>query len=107
MKWLFLVVAFWLGAASGVSASLSPRRESSRADKEIPPALNAKLPPQVRAQATTQEANPEFNITEETEVLLNGQPCKYAEVPGHANIIWMKVATDRKTVLKIHFRTRK
>jgi hypothetical protein len=50
---------------------------------------------------------PEFVITEQTEVLLDGKPCKYQDVFGNARIVRMEVAEDKKTVLKIHFRTAK
>jgi hypothetical protein len=46
-------------------------------------------------------------VTAETEILLDGQSCKYAEIPSQAGIVRMEVAADKKTVLKIHFRSRK
>jgi hypothetical protein len=52
-------------------------------------------------------AKAEFVLTNQTEVLLNGKPCKYEQVPGGASIILMEVAEDNKTVLKVYFRTQK
>jgi hypothetical protein len=49
----------------------------------------------------------EFVVTEQTEILLDGKPCKYQDVARDARIVRMEVAEDKKTVLKIHFRTRK
>jgi hypothetical protein len=46
-------------------------------------------------------------VTGETEILLNGKPCIYEGIPDHASIVQMDVAADKKTVLKIHFRTQK
>jgi hypothetical protein len=46
----------------------------------------------------------DFFVTEETEVLLNGKPCSYAQIPAHASIVFMEVGADKKTVLKVHFR---
>jgi hypothetical protein len=72
-----------------------------------PPAQAAGLSALARQQAAGPEARSEFVMTDQTEVLLNGKPCKYAEVPGHASIVRMELAADNKTVLKIHFRTGK
>jgi hypothetical protein len=58
-------------------------------------------------QTATGPANSEFAVTDQTEILLNGQPCKYAQVPSHASVVHMEVAADKKTVLRIHFQTRK
>jgi hypothetical protein len=49
----------------------------------------------------------EFILTVGTAFLLNGKPCRYEEIPDYASIVQMDVAADKKTVLKIHFRTRK
>ena len=46
-------------------------------------------------------------MTDETEVLLNGTACQYKDVPDHATIVRMEVGLDRKTVLRVYFRTRK
>jgi hypothetical protein len=52
------------------------------------------------------EASPsEFILTDATQVLLNGKPCRYEAVPNDARIVGMEVAADKRTVVKIHFRT--
>jgi hypothetical protein len=47
-----------------------------------------------------------FCITDATEVLVNGQPCKYAEVPGDAVILRLEIASPTsKEILKIYFKS--
>jgi hypothetical protein len=48
-----------------------------------------------------------FVITNETEIRLDSRPCFYAEVPAGAAVTAAEVAADRKTVLRIHFRSPK
>jgi hypothetical protein len=132
MTRLTLTLAACLGFVSVASASLTPRKDpptfgrdvpQAQAAKlaalaleqatargtrsEVPPAQAARLSALAREQAAAPEAPSEFVMTEQTEVLLNGKPCKYAEVPGHARIVRMELGADNKTVLKIHFRTGK
>jgi hypothetical protein len=49
----------------------------------------------------------QFQITDQTEVTLDGRPCRYADVPRGAGIVKMEVGTDGTTVLKIQFRSRR
>jgi hypothetical protein len=49
----------------------------------------------------------ELVVTLNTEVLLDGRPCKYEQIPEDAAIIFAEVDQDRKTLLKIHFRSAK
>jgi hypothetical protein len=89
------------------SASLAPRRES-HALRE--PVLNRQITQEVTwvlEPAGEGEIASEFLVTEGTEVLHNGKPCKYRDIPPSASIVRMEVDTDKKTVLKIHFRSRK
>jgi hypothetical protein len=39
--------------------------------------------------------------------MLNGCACKYQDVPANAAIVDLAVGADQKTILKIHFRTKK
>jgi hypothetical protein len=105
MSRLTLALAAWLSFASVSSASLTPRKEPRRFANEAPPAPASQLPAQALEQATGAETQSEFIVTEGTEILLNGKPCKYADVPASASIVRMEVAADKKTLLKIHFRT--
>jgi hypothetical protein len=107
MTRLTLTLAVWMSLVSVASATLTPRKDTPKFGRELPPAQASQLPAEVPEQATGRGAGSEFVLTEQTEILLNGKPCKYAEVPAHASIVRMEVAADNKTVLKIHFRTRK
>ena len=105
MTRLTLTLAVWMNLVSLASASIPPPKESRPLAKA---ALNARsLLPEVLEQILEQRSPSEYLVTERTEILLNGKACKYAEVPAHASITRMEVAADKKTVLKIHFRTRK
>ena len=110
-----LMLAGWIGFISAASASLTPRTESLLTPRKVLPVL-AKGMPQAQAakpstrvpeQARGETPQAEFVLTSETEILLNGKPCSYEEIPDHASIVRMDVAADKKTVLKIHFRTQK
>jgi hypothetical protein len=74
---------------------------------EVLQARVSRLQARPSQQAVAQGSIGEFIVTERTEVLLNGERCRYEEIPGHASIVRMEVAADRKTVLKIHFRVGK
>jgi len=107
MKWLTLTMIAWLSCFSVATASLSPPRKSSLFGKEAPSALASRIPSLLVKQVVAQEIEPEFAVTAQTEILLDGKPCAYSDVPANASILRMEVATDRKSVVTIHFRTRK
>jgi hypothetical protein len=44
-------------------------------------------------------------ITAETVILLDGQPCRYEQVPPDAVITFAEVDSDQETVLRIHYRS--
>jgi hypothetical protein len=48
-----------------------------------------------------------LTVTESTEVLLDGQACKFADVPAKATIIQLELTPDKKTIHRIHFRSGK
>jgi hypothetical protein len=112
MTRLTLALAAWISFVSAIPASLTPRTESPLAARKALPAL-AKGVSQVQAVKLSASVSEQawgetpFVLTSGTEILLNGKPCSYEEIPGHASIVRMEVAADKKTVLKIHFRTRK
>src|SRR5262249_27638537 len=107
MTRLILMLAAWMGLVSVGWASLTPPKKLPPFGKELPQIPASKLWAQALEQEAERRAESEFIVTHRTEVLLNGKPCRYEEVPGHARIVSMEVAADKKTVLKIHFRTRK
>jgi len=47
-----------------------------------------------------------FRITEKTEVLLDGRPCRYDQVPDGALILLLEiVSNESKEIARIHFRS--
>jgi hypothetical protein len=100
MTRLALALAVWMSLAGVATASLESRKQSLSRREDAWAALT--VPP-----SAVRASQPQFQVTEQTEVLLDGKPCRYAEVPATAVIIKMEVAEDKKTVLKVHFRSRK
>jgi hypothetical protein len=88
-----VVLAVLLSLVSMGWATLTPARDDSAFDKQ-----SAKKSPVDPSS---------FVVTKQTEILLDGKSCKYAEIPEHAVIVKMEVAADKKTLLRIHFRTPK
>ena len=104
---LIQTLAVWMSLATVVSASLTPRKDLPPLGKAVPSVPASILSIDALEQVAGRETEPEFVVTNQTEVLLNGKACRYEEVPSQARIVRMEVAADTKTVLKIHFRTRK
>jgi hypothetical protein len=96
-----------MSLVSVASASLASSTRAPRPEKDLPKARAAQPLPPAPEQRTQGEAEPEFVVTRGTVVLLNGKPCRYEDVPSHARIVRMEVAADKKTVLKVYFRTGK
>ena len=107
MTRLTLALAVWIGVVSVSSAALAQSKDGRLFDKERPPAQAPTLPAKTLARVVETEAPSELRVTEETEVLLDGKPCRYADVPRQATIQRMELAPDNKTVLKVHFRAGK
>jgi hypothetical protein len=131
MARLTMALAFWIGIASQVPASLTPRRDNERRGAAATTAEgvgrlirgaqprpdgqpDAQATPKAGAARSAQSANPpgpgtgsDYVLTTRTEVFLNGKPCAYEKVPAGASIILMEVARDHKTVLKVYFRSPK
>jgi hypothetical protein len=107
MTRLTLALAAWMSVVPAVSATLTPHKEAPPIGREFGKVEVAKLSAEALKLVVEQRAISEFVVTDQTEVLLDGKLCRYEEVPAHATIVRMEVASDRVTVLKIHFRTRK
>jgi len=104
---LTTALAVWIVLGSVASATLTPRKERLLRDPAplSPPASYvARETPAASAGPATAS---EFSVNKRTEILLDGKPCRYEDVPEQASIQRMEVAPDRKTVLRIHFRTAK
>jgi|GEM_PF-6335354 len=52
-------------------------------------------------------ADGSFELTTETEVLLDGKPCAYKKIPKDAVILRVELEEDGKTILRIEFRSNK
>jgi hypothetical protein len=90
--------------------SLSLARPESRTislGEKLPLERIVRLAEKPAPQAVARQQPDGFVITAQTEVLLDGRPCRYDDVPDGAAIVQLEVAADGKTVLKVHFRTRK
>jgi hypothetical protein len=64
-------------------------------------------PSNVQKSQTALAAEWPFALTDQSEILLNGKPCRFEEVPAQASISLLELAADRHTVLRIHFRTQR
>jgi hypothetical protein len=104
---LTLALAVWIGLVSSAPANLMPRRDRVRPDGDTLRSSAPRFPAEAREPAAGQGASSEYTMTERTEVLLNGKTCRYEAVPASAVIERMEVAPDRKTVLRVFFRTGK
>ncbi len=97
---LFVSVAL----VSAASASLASRKEQAALTRPTSLAPASRLAGETLTPAITPATVTEFQVTEQTEILLDGKACRYADVPEQATILRMEVSPDRKTVLRIHFR---
>ena len=99
---LFALVCFLPPA----SAALSPPRSLlGRGDGS--PLLARAVPDALLKAVDGGGQKDEFVLTDDTEVQLDGRPCKYADVPNNCSIVRLELAADGKTILKIHFRSTK
>ncbi|HLJ91603.1 MAG TPA: hypothetical protein VKU02_00285, partial [Gemmataceae bacterium] len=94
---------------------LTPRKDSIAARKRWnckvarnPTAPVAKDSSAELVQEPAREENSaDFCITEQTEVKLDGRPCKFSDVPHDAVIIFLEAVSEKdKTILRIHFRSK-
>jgi hypothetical protein len=105
MTRLMLALAAWMGLVAVAAASLTPRKDFPPPGREAPPAQAGRLSAEVLRQVAGLRPNLEFQLTPQTEVLLDGKPCPFSAVPADARIVSLEVAADKKTVLKVHFRS--
>jgi hypothetical protein len=97
MRWTATAV-FSLFFLSSVSASLD-RRERPVQSGAIP--LKSLL-----SCSSGSAKNDEYRITEKTEVLLDGRPCRYGQIPNDAIIVLLETTTNEsKEITRIHFRS--
>jgi hypothetical protein len=88
----------FLSALTVALALLSPRTT----------ALPGDTPGKVQASThATSKSLGSLVITAETDIRLDGRTCRYEEIPAAAVITAADVAGDRRTLLRIHFRSPK
>jgi hypothetical protein len=107
MTRLTLALAAWIALASAAPAVVTPRKEHRGLPSEIPPTPAARVSPSAAARTASPVSPAEYVLTEQTETLLDGKPCRFENVPEGASILRMEVAADGKTVLKVLFKSRK
>jgi len=107
MTRLTVVLAVWIGLNSVAAASLSPRPERLPRRELVPRTVAARLSTPVPDVATSRTTGSDYTVTDQTQILLDGKPCRYQDVPEKAVIQRMEVAPDGKTVLRIIFRSPK
>jgi hypothetical protein len=107
MTRLVFTLTILFATVSPAKATLAPRIDSFTSGKELPARVAKVLSAAVLPAAPLDGQKDEYRITDQTEVVLDGRPCKYRDVPNNAAIVKMEVAGDKRTVVKIYFRTRK
>jgi hypothetical protein len=107
MTRLTLALAAWIALASAAPAVVTPRKEHRGLPGEIPQAPAARINPLAAVPPAGSVSPSEYVLTERTETLLDGKPCRFENVPEGASILRMEVAADGKTVLKVLFKSRK
>jgi hypothetical protein len=88
-----------LCALTPASASLARKNDNT--------SFGSKVPPRLADRPGSSEQKDELAITDDTEIELDGRGCKYADVPKDAEIILLDLSADKKTIKKIHFRSKK
>jgi hypothetical protein len=84
MTRLTMALAVWMSLVSGASASVALRKEAPALGTAAWQSRTSKLAAEVREQQTGRGAKSELVVTDQTEIRLNGKPCKYADIPDSA-----------------------
>jgi hypothetical protein len=107
MTRLALALTVLFSILSSAKATLAPRIDSFTSGKELPARVAKAISAVVLPTTPLDGQKDEYRITDQTEVVLDGRACRYRDVPNNATIVKMEVAGDKRTVVKIYFRTRK
>ncbi len=100
------VCSFPLLSALREGQPVAPKRPAP-ARQGLPPQGRPRPPADPAPPAAEKPDKPKLVITDKTEVQLDGQACKLADVPGTASVVSLEVSADKKTILKIHFQSQK
>jgi hypothetical protein len=88
------------------SATQSPRIDLPVIGKDISPRAARNAPAEAAEPTDKAESQGGFIINDKTEVKLDGMPCKLADVPKGAEIDAVDLGPDKKTILRISFRSK-
>jgi hypothetical protein len=99
-RMLTMVLVASLLFLSPASATLAPQRDRLISDKirQVTPKVESSAP---------EEDNGKLVISDDTEIQLDGKASKLEDVPKTAEVILMELGKDKKSVLKLYFRTKK
>lgn len=79
---------------------------ASLENRERPAGNSALLLKSLFSLSSDSAKNDEYRITEKTEVLLDGRPCRYEKIPNDAIITLLETTTNEsKEITRIHFRS--
>ena len=106
MTRLTMALVVVLSCLSSANAGLSSRKDAPLG-KEVSPEQRGTLFPEFNKKSRAAEEEQELTINDDTEIKLNGRACEYKDVPSDAGVILVELAADRKTILKIHFESKK
>ena len=95
-------------AMATLLSSLAPASATTTAiknplTKPAPEYVRLPAPPAPKAPAPPVE----LAIGDATEVVLDGRPCDYKDIPANATVVRVEVGSDRTTVRRIEFRRTK
>jgi hypothetical protein len=107
MTRLTLTLAAWVIFVPVSFASLAPQQDRPADERTLLRTRAAKPWAASVQPIPVQEQRNDYIVTERTAVLLDGKPCRFQDVPAQAVIVGMEVAADKKTVLKVRFRSGK
>jgi hypothetical protein len=96
---MVLVASFLFLSPAG--ATLTPQKDRLISDKA------RQITPKVESSTPEENDDGKLVISDDTEVQLDGKESKLEDVPKTAEVILMELGKDKKSVLKIHFRTKK
>ena len=110
MTRLTLTFAALLCSLSVATAALSRHADFTALGNDALPSTLKNHPPAldrtVLAAPVRDAVKPHsFEVTDGTDVRLDGQSCKLQDVPSSATIVSVELEADGKTVLKIHFKS--
>jgi hypothetical protein len=91
--------------ALALAGGLMPQQGPALAAQGPTPLHPAAPRPADAATARLGRLDEPLVITRRTAILLDGSPCQYEQLPEGAVITAAEVAADRKTLLRVHFRS--